>query len=63
MDKRPILLLLNCKKGIGVRYVRRFDVSGAGLGWQLVALNRCTFEPQNPIDTATVETFRANGKI
>jgi len=60
--KPPYLVCLDFKAGIAARYVRQFDVSGAGLGWRLARMQRATFDPAQPLTTLVVERFREAGQ-
>jgi len=59
--KGPFLVCLDFKTGAATRYVRQFDMSGAGLGWQLTRLHRGTFDAAIPLSVEAIETFRASG--
>jgi len=61
--KKPYLVCLDFKVGTAVRYLRQFDQSGAGLGWQLVCTLRTAFDPALPLEAAVVEHLRETGAV
>ena len=60
-DKLPALVALDFKAGSARRYLRRFDQSGAGLGWRAVCTHKATFEIGKTLPAESVETFRVTG--
>ena len=47
--KRPYLVCLDFKAGTAARYLRRFDLSGAGLGWATSSPHTVTANQSRPI--------------
>ena len=62
-DKPPALVALDFKAGSARRYLRRFDASGAGLGWRAVCTHKAIFEIEieKPLPAESVEIFRVTG--
>ena len=60
--KLPALAVLDFKSGQARRYLRVFDHSGAGLGWQLKVTHDGTFDPAVELQSESVEQFRVTGK-
>ena len=60
-DKPPVLVALDFKAGTANRYVRRFDTSGAGLGWRVTRTHPGTFDPAVGPPSEAVEQFRVKG--
>ena len=63
MIKGPAVVSLDCREGMARRYHRRFDQSGAGLGWRLEVTHKATFDNQAPLPAESVERFRATGYV
>ena len=63
MIKGPILVSLNFRTGMVRRYHRRFDQSGAGLGWQVEVTHEATFDVKASLPVDAVEQFRATGRV
>jgi len=59
--KGPHLVCLDFKAGTGRRYQKKFDSSGAGLGWQVVTTHCAKFEPADPPGADVIEFFRKTG--
>lgn len=59
--KGPFLLGIDLARGTANRYGRVFDMSGAGLGWQVVRLNGAVFDPAEPLPAEALEHFRITG--
>jgi len=59
--KGPTLVRVNFERGTAHRYLRRFDMSGAGLGWQVKRMERATFDVNGPLPAEQVERFRVTG--
>lgn len=60
-DKLPVLVALDFKAGTANRYVRRFDSSGAGLGWRVIRTHPGTFDPATELSGEALEQFRMRG--
>lgn len=61
--KGPTVVSLDFKAGIANRYLRRFDVSGAGLGWRVECVGKALFTPLDSLPSAAVESFRVTGAV
>ena len=61
--KSPLLLSLDFTTGLARRYWRRFDVSGAGLGWRLECATKAEFDPKLPLSATSLEHFRVSGHV
>jgi len=59
--KGPHLVCLDFKAGTGRRYQKKFDSSGAGLGWQVAATHYAEFAPADPPGADAIEFFRKTG--